>query len=340
MKQLFLPLLFIGFTVKSMAQVVITPKGTKVLIDSSKWLMSGDNILNKNPGNIGIGTSSPTAKLHTKGQLRLEGLGTTTSNTNILTTDGSGNVTTRELSNLLSGNIIQSNTLALSNGFLTSTINSMTSNAVSILSTAENGLMVSNGKVQLGGPLLQPTTITTGATNTLSLTGLQTGSSSDSVLVSATGGVIKRVPFPVSSSSGLVQLIVDARKTGAYSTAAAYLALVYNTAGVNVGSAYNTSTGLFTAPVTGLYEIIVNNCYSWGNSSCAIANQIIVNGTIDMEKSITSSSNATNSIATISGNTVVSLMAGQTVSITVGGLIGNVTPQVGAGQHVLKILRL
>lgn len=320
--------------------MVITPKGTRVLIDSSKWMLSGDNILNKNPGNVGIGTVNPTAKLHTKGDLRLEGLGSTTSNTSILTTDGSGNVTTRELSNLLSGTIIQSNTLALSNGSLTSTINSITSNAVSVLSTAENGLMSSNGIAQLGGSLSQPTTITTGVTNTLSLTGLQTGSSSDSVLVSSSGGVIKRVPFPASSSSGSLQLIVDARKTGSYTTSNAYTTLIYNTAGVNVGSAYNTSNGLFTAPATGLYEIIVNNCYSWGNSSCAIANQIIVNGAIDMEKSITSSSNATNSIATISGNTVVSLTAGQTVSITVGGLIGNVTPQIGAGQHVLKILRL
>jgi len=340
MKQVYLALLFIGFTVKSMAQMVITPKGTRVLIDSSKWMLSGNNILNKNTGNVGIGTASPTAKLHSNGDLRLEGLGTTTSNTRILTTDALGNVTTRELSNLLSGNSIQSNTLNLSNGALTSTINNITSNAVSVLSTAENGLTASTGKAQLGGSLIQATTITTSAANTLSLTGLQTGSSSDSILVSSSGGVIKRVPFPASSSSGSLQLIVDARKTGSYTTSNAYTTLVYNTAGINVGSAYNTSTGLFTAPVTGLYEIIVNNCYSWGNSSCAIANQILVNGSIDMEKGISSSSNATNSLSTISGNTIVSLTAGQTVSIKVGGLIGTVTPQVGAGQHVLKILRL
>jgi len=340
MKQIYLALLSIGLTLTGMAQVVISPKGTKIFIDSSKWLLSGNNIINKNSGNVGIGTASPTAKLHTNGDLRLEGLGTSSSNTKILTTDGSGNVTTREFSTLVSGNLIQSNALALNNGSLTSTINGIPSNAVSVLSAAENGNTAVNGKVQLGGSLSQATTIATSSTNTLSLTGLQTGSSSDSVLVSSSGGVIKRVPYPVASSSGSTQLIVDARKTGSYSTTLAYNTLVYNSAGINVGSAYNTSSGLFTAPVTGLYEIIVNNCYSWGNSSCAIANQILVNGSIDMEKGISSSSNATNSISTISGNTVVTLTAGQTVTITVGGLIGNVTPQVGAGQHVLKILRL
>ena len=108
MKQLYLLLLFIGFTVNSMAQVVISPKGTKILIDSSKWMLSGNNIFNKNPGNIGIGTTSPTAKLHLSGDLRLQGIGTTTSNTKILTTDVDGYVTTRTLSNFLSGNAITS----------------------------------------------------------------------------------------------------------------------------------------------------------------------------------------------------------------------------------------
>lgn len=47
--------------------------------------MAGNN-------NIGIGTASPTAKLHTLGNLRFEGLSASSSGTNVLTTDGSGNV--------------------------------------------------------------------------------------------------------------------------------------------------------------------------------------------------------------------------------------------------------
>ncbi len=47
---------------------------------------------------VGIGTSSPTTKFHVNGSLRFQGLGTNTANTNVLTTDGNGNVTTRTLS--------------------------------------------------------------------------------------------------------------------------------------------------------------------------------------------------------------------------------------------------
>ncbi|MFZ1748685.1 MAG: hypothetical protein WAU01_00765 [Saprospiraceae bacterium] len=91
------------------AQVkVIDHKGSFRVIDSSKWTLSGTDIFNKNTGNVGIGISIPLAKLHTSGTLRFQGLGTNTIDNNILTTDASGNVTTRILSNLLSGNAITS----------------------------------------------------------------------------------------------------------------------------------------------------------------------------------------------------------------------------------------
>lgn len=52
-------------------------------------------------GNVGIGVSSPTSKLHTNGSVNMTGLGTNTTNTKIMTTDASGNVTTRETNTLL-----------------------------------------------------------------------------------------------------------------------------------------------------------------------------------------------------------------------------------------------
>ena len=91
-----------------MAQLVINAKGTKILVDSSKWKISGDDIYNKNIGNIGIGTSIPTAQLHVTRDIRFEGIGTNVINTKLLTTDASGNVTTRTFSNLLAGNAITS----------------------------------------------------------------------------------------------------------------------------------------------------------------------------------------------------------------------------------------
>lgn len=87
---------------------VIDHKGTPKDVDNSKWQLSGSNIYLKVSGNVGIGTNDPSAQLHTTGSLRFSGLGTNTSNTNIMTTDGSGNVSTRSLSNILIGNAITS----------------------------------------------------------------------------------------------------------------------------------------------------------------------------------------------------------------------------------------
>ncbi|WP_291141923.1 hypothetical protein [Flavobacterium sp. UBA7680] len=61
------------------------------------------------------------------------------------------------------------------------------------LNTADNGLTANAGNVQLGGALLKPTTLTTTAANTLTIGGLQTGASTDNVLVADANGVLKWV---------------------------------------------------------------------------------------------------------------------------------------------------
>ncbi len=105
MKYTFIFILIVHFNIQSIAQTVVDQKGTKISVDTSKWKTVGNDIYNKNVGKVGIGTASPSAQLHTTGTVRLEGIGTNTSNTKILTTDASGNVTTRQASELLSGNI-------------------------------------------------------------------------------------------------------------------------------------------------------------------------------------------------------------------------------------------
>jgi hypothetical protein len=69
--------------------------------------------------------------------------------------------------------------------------------------TFENGLTKTGNTVQLGGSLLKPTTLTTDATNTLKIAGLQSGSlASDSLVVSGTDGTLKRVTAEALLQSG------------------------------------------------------------------------------------------------------------------------------------------
>jgi hypothetical protein len=138
------------------------------------------------------------------------------------------------------------------------------------------------------------------------------------------------------------QLLVDASRTTAYTPATTYSIIPYNTTSVNVGTSYNTSTGSFTAPATGTYQIFVNNSYSAGTAANhAITVRVIANGSTDVEASSSASPYAGSTVSmTCSPSTVVSLTSGQTVNIQVGGELGTITPLVGTGQHKLKIVRL
>lgn len=108
MKNKYLILIFLLFIVKTNAQIVINPKGTKILVDTSKWALNGNKIYNKNSGNVGIGTTNPLTQFHTTLDVRFEGIGINTTNTKVLTSDALGNVTTRTFSSLLTGNAITS----------------------------------------------------------------------------------------------------------------------------------------------------------------------------------------------------------------------------------------
>jgi len=61
---LYLLLFYLVFSFSTEAQVVISPKGDKIIIDNSKWEQVGTHIFNKNSGNVGIGNAAPTAKLY------------------------------------------------------------------------------------------------------------------------------------------------------------------------------------------------------------------------------------------------------------------------------------
>lgn len=68
---------------------------------------------------------------------------------------------------------------------------------------AGNGLTKDGDTVQLGGALNEPTTISTDATNTLTIDGLQSGSlATDSIVVATSAGVLKRVSSSTLMTSG------------------------------------------------------------------------------------------------------------------------------------------
>jgi uncharacterized coiled-coil protein SlyX len=58
----------------------------------STWASDGINAYNKNSGYIGIGTQTPTAKLHTLGSVRFESFKNNPQNDSVLTTDQNGNL--------------------------------------------------------------------------------------------------------------------------------------------------------------------------------------------------------------------------------------------------------
>ena len=119
-------------------------------------------------GNIGIGTTTPTNKLHvvsSNNPLRLEGLQGGAVTDSVMTVDGTGVVRMMKMTDIGA------------NAF-----------------TANNGLTKTGSLVQLGGALIAPTSITTTATNTLAIAGLQGGTGVDSVVVAdAATGVLRRM---------------------------------------------------------------------------------------------------------------------------------------------------
>jgi trimeric autotransporter adhesin len=119
----------------------------------------------------------------------------TSSTTNVDSSEG--NIHFSRVNNILDSSIIiKTNSLTISGNTITSVVNGVSSNATlsnDDSTRADNGLNLVGKTVKLGGPLTAATTITTTATNTLAVSGLQGGTAADSILVAdAATGVMKR----------------------------------------------------------------------------------------------------------------------------------------------------
>ncbi|MBK7884142.1 MAG: hypothetical protein IPJ81_10365 [Chitinophagaceae bacterium] len=204
-------------------------------------------------GNLGLGITNPTSQLHTNGSVRFSGLGTNTTNTNMVTTDGAGNLTTRNLSSLLMPDS----------------------------TTASNGLTLSGKNVQLGGNLTQATTITnnsnaltfaTGGT-ALNITGLTAGASTDSVVtVNTATGRINRIapgslPNSTTASNGLTLTGTDVRLGGNLTQA---------TTLTNNSNALTFATGGTALNITGLTAGASTDSLLTVNTATGRINQVAV----------------------------------------------------------------
>jgi hypothetical protein len=78
--------------------------------------VTGDALFGTSSGNMGIGTSAPSAQLHTTGTVRFAGLTSDTSKTRVLVSDADGNLFYRDASSLASNDPIRSS-LALNGTF-------------------------------------------------------------------------------------------------------------------------------------------------------------------------------------------------------------------------------
>ncbi len=182
-------LLLLLFTVLYLSDIsgqitAVDPKGTKIYVDSSKWKLTGTNIVAKNSGNVGIGILTPVYKLDI------------TAPTNPL-----------RLLGLQNGAAATDSILSVQNGVLKklAPISTLIPNR-NDSTTASNGLNLVGKDVRLGGNLTQATTITNNSNtltiatggSALNITGLQNGAQATDSLVVVRDGSVKKIA-PVSS---------------------------------------------------------------------------------------------------------------------------------------------
>lgn len=157
---------------------------------------------------IGINTNNPgntfevkSAAANTSG-LRLSNL-TSTSPATATSVATLGINATGDVVVVNSAPATTTNTLTATNGSLISTVNGVaTTPAVPVLTSANNGLTATNGNVQLGGTLIQPTTINTNSNN-FAITNLPAGAPSDRlVAIDPSSGILKTVTQAMWSTIG------------------------------------------------------------------------------------------------------------------------------------------
>ena len=210
--------------------------------DSSKWVLIGNNIFSKNSGNIGIGTTAPSAKLHTNGTVRFQNYSNNTAEDSILTTDINGNLKLK---------LFAPATTVVSNLQQVTTAGKTTTDTITVKSIISNSDAVINGSIVGRGPGTTTANIIVGSNAFLNnTTGVYNTAIGDSALRSNTTG---------NNNTAIGASALKLVTTSGNNTAIGVGALYVNTAAANtaVGSSsmVSNTTGTFNAALgaTSLY---------------------------------------------------------------------------------------
>jgi hypothetical protein len=201
------------------------------------------------------------------------------------------------------------------------------SSAILDKTLANNGLTELGDTVQLGGALTKATTITTSGTNTLAIAGLQSGASTDSILVAnPTTGVLRRrsVSSVVGSSglsnNGLSKSGDTVQLGGALTKATVIATSATNTIALSgLQSGASTDSVLVSNPSTGVVgRRSMSSVFPNGRVSCSTLN------TSTKQLTIANSNIQTNSVVilqyedptgSIISTTLVSRVAGTSFTV-------------------------
>jgi hypothetical protein len=256
-------------------------------------------------GNIGVGTTTPTNKLHivaATNPLRLEGLQAGAATDEVVTVDATG------VARILPMTTIGANSF-----------------------TANNGLTKTGSNVQLGGALTAATAINTTATNTLALGNLQQGSlATDSVLTTTAGGVIQRMSMAaigantITVGNGLTKvgnLITFGGALTAPTTVATTLANTLNITGLQTSAVTDSIVTIDAA--TGQLRrttmaIIGANAFTANNGLTKTGSNVQLGGGLIAASAVNTS--ATNTL-TIGGLQHGLLSTDSVMTLTTGGVL-------------------
>ena len=304
--------LLILYTPFATAQVALDSKGTLIPVDSSEWQLNGDNLYNKNSENVGIGTDNPSAKL-------------------TIDVNGSNSVPVLKLKHPQSGSTSDSILTWSSND---SSVRRIYARSLDSNVYKNDGQLNSNRTIDLNGNTL---TIQTGGQNFI-FSGLSNGSPSDSILSwePSTGKVRM-----INNTNESPAIYTEAYKTNNYNVSAFFTTLTFNTTSINQNSSYNPSTGIFTAPSSGLYQVVFCGTFSGQSFSNSVACRVVKNGSnIEIQSYASIVGVFSQTIGSININKNIYLAAGDNIRIQVGDEIGTIQPYLGTNRNILQITKL